>query len=63
MLAAGSHVVVSLSVESTSPQTRAGDACGRHPLASAANVFAKEVVTRGQGLEMLSLSPYYTVST
>lgn len=36
MLAAVSLVVVSLSVELTSPQTRAGDAHGRHPLASAA---------------------------
>lgn len=36
MLAAVSLVVVSLSVELTSPQTRAGDVHGRHPLASAA---------------------------
>lgn len=36
MPAAVSLVVVSLPVELTSPQTRAGDACGRHPLASAA---------------------------
>lgn len=36
MLAAVSLVVVSLSVELTPPQARAGDARGRHPLASAA---------------------------
>lgn len=36
MPAAVSLVVVSLPVELTSPQTRAGDARGRHPLASAA---------------------------
>lgn len=68
MLAAVSLVVVSLSVELTFPQTRAGDAHGRHPLASAAErvcvckcvcvgVCVKEGITRGQGLEMLSFCP------
>lgn len=41
MLAAVSLVVVSLSVELTSPQTRAGDVHGRHPLASAAEHACK----------------------
>lgn len=36
MLAAVSLVAVSLSVELTSPQTRAGDVYDRHPLVSAA---------------------------
>lgn len=59
MLAAVSLVVVSLSVELTSPQTRAGDVHGRHPLASAAErVCVNEGITRGQGLEMLSFCPY-----
>ena len=67
MLAAVSLVVVSLPVELTSPQTRAGDACGRHPLASAAErvcvcvcvcVCLKEGdYTSGRGLEMLSYRP------
>lgn len=41
MLAAVSLAVVSLSVELTSPQTRAGDVHGRHPLASAAERVCK----------------------
>lgn len=72
MLAAVSLVVVSLSVELTFPQTRAGDAHGRHPLAFlqlnvcvcvsedvcvCECVCVKEGITRGQGLEMLSFCP------
>lgn len=62
MPAAVSLVVVSLPVELTSPQTRAGDARGRHPLASAAErvcvcVFKGGDYTSGRGLEMLSFRP------
>lgn len=74
MPAAVSLVVVSLSVELTSPQTRAGDAHGCHPLASAAEcvcvsvsvsvcvfVCVKEGITRGQGLEVLSFCPLINI--
>lgn len=77
MPAAVRPAVVSLSVGRTPPQTRAGDARGRHPLASAADcvrvcVYAcvrvcvhRRGITKGRGLETLSFSPAinYTVST
>lgn len=49
MLVADSLVVVSLSVELMSPQTRAGDVHGRHPLASATEHVCKGWDYKGAG--------------